>query len=176
MTIVTHDEIFVNKSHLPVFSSPAIETHLHRIPGVARYFIYFNDDVFLGSTTWPDDFKTKSRGQRVYLAWEIPKCSPGCVDTWIGDKFCDVVRGWMIFTRTHARTHPHTRTYCRCDANGNSGAACPTHCQSRSVSPYVSRRWCRGDQACNTSACGWDAGDFGLLCHWMSAYVVGRHG
>jgi UDP-N-acetylglucosamine-lysosomal-enzyme len=99
MSIITHEDIFVNKSHLPVFSSPAIETHLHRIPGLARYFIYFNDDVFLGATTWPDDFKTQSRGQRVFLAWEIPKCSPGCVDTWIGDKFCDTVCGRQCGTR-----------------------------------------------------------------------------
>lgn len=95
VSVITHEEIFVNKSHLPVFSSPAIETHLHRIPGLARYFIYFNDDVFLGANTWPDDFKTRSRGQRVYLAWDIPKCAPGCVDSWVGDKFCDQVRPQM---------------------------------------------------------------------------------
>lgn len=65
LTVVTHEDIFPNKSHLPVFSSPAIETHIHRIPGLARYFIYFNDDVFLGSDTWPEDFHTRSRGQKV---------------------------------------------------------------------------------------------------------------
>lgn len=48
LSIVTHEEIFPNKSHLPVFSSPAIESHLHRIPGLSKKFIYFNDDVFLG--------------------------------------------------------------------------------------------------------------------------------
>nr|CAD7401692.1 unnamed protein product [Timema cristinae] len=30
LTLVTHEEIFVNLSHLPTFSSPAIETHIHR--------------------------------------------------------------------------------------------------------------------------------------------------
>lgn len=29
-------EIFYNKSHLPTFSSPAIESHLHRIPGLSK--------------------------------------------------------------------------------------------------------------------------------------------
>nr|CAD7429544.1 unnamed protein product [Timema monikensis] len=29
LTLVTHEEIFVNLSHLPTFSSPAIETHIH---------------------------------------------------------------------------------------------------------------------------------------------------
>ena len=32
--LVTHEEIFLNKSHLPTFSSPAIESHLHRIKGI----------------------------------------------------------------------------------------------------------------------------------------------
>ena len=32
LQVVPHSAIFPNSSHLPVFSSPAIETHLHRIP------------------------------------------------------------------------------------------------------------------------------------------------
>jgi len=32
LTIIRHEDIFENKSHLPVFSSPAIEAHIHRIP------------------------------------------------------------------------------------------------------------------------------------------------
>lgn len=35
LRVVTHAEIFPNKTHLPVFSSPAIEAHLHRIEGLA---------------------------------------------------------------------------------------------------------------------------------------------
>jgi len=31
--LVTHEDIFPNKSHLPTFSSPAIESNLHRIKG-----------------------------------------------------------------------------------------------------------------------------------------------
>lgn len=34
--LVTHENIFPNRSHLPTFSSPAIETHLHRIKGKRR--------------------------------------------------------------------------------------------------------------------------------------------
>lgn len=30
VTLVTHRDIFVNKSDLPTFSSPAIESHIHR--------------------------------------------------------------------------------------------------------------------------------------------------
>ena len=59
-----HEMIFANKSHLPTFSSPAIEANIHRIPGLSNRFVYFNDDVFLGAPTMPDDFFT-SIGQKV---------------------------------------------------------------------------------------------------------------
>lgn len=67
--VVTHADIFQNASHLPVFSSPSIEVHLHRIPGLSRRFVYLNDDVFFGTDTWPDDFFTHAQGQKVYLAY-----------------------------------------------------------------------------------------------------------
>lgn len=58
-------DIYVNKSHLPTFSSPSIESHLHRIPGLSDKFIYMNDDVMFGSEVWPDDFYTHALGQKV---------------------------------------------------------------------------------------------------------------
>ena len=90
LEMVTHEDIFPNKSHLPTFSSPAIETHLHNIKGLSRRFIYFNDDVMLGHETWPEDFWTEEEGQKIYLAWDVPRCNRGCTDSWIGDKQCDV--------------------------------------------------------------------------------------
>lgn len=89
--IVTHAEVFQNASHLPVFSSPAIEANLHRIPGVSKRFIYFNDDVMLGAPVDVADFHTDQDGFKVYLSWEVPKCSSGCLESWIGDGFCDQV-------------------------------------------------------------------------------------
>ena len=89
LTVVSHEEIFLNKSHLPVFSSPAIEAHLHRIPGLSKKFIYFNDDVFLGSPVLPEDFVSIRGVQRFYMSWDVPKCAPGCSDSWIGDGYCD---------------------------------------------------------------------------------------
>ena len=58
-------DIFQNHSHLPTFSSPAIETHIHRIPGLSQKFIYLNDDVMFGKDVWPDDFYSHSKGQKV---------------------------------------------------------------------------------------------------------------
>lgn len=38
---------FMPPEALPTFSSHALEMNLHRIPGLAEHFIYFNDDMFL---------------------------------------------------------------------------------------------------------------------------------
>lgn len=91
--------IFPNRSHLPTFSSPAIESHLHRIPGnvlpsvqicdtcsacnlflagISSKFLYLNDDVMFGQNVYPDDFYTASGGQKVFLAWAAPKCADRC--------------------------------------------------------------------------------------------------
>ena len=41
--LVTHAEIFPNKSHLPTFNSNALEHHLYRIKGLSDKFLYFNE-------------------------------------------------------------------------------------------------------------------------------------
>jgi hypothetical protein len=49
--IVSHKDIWPEDSwekDQPIHNSEAIETHLHRIPGLADHFVYFNDDIFLG--------------------------------------------------------------------------------------------------------------------------------
>uniref|UniRef100_A0A7N6C238 N-acetylglucosamine-1-phosphate transferase subunits alpha and beta n=1 Tax=Anabas testudineus TaxID=64144 RepID=A0A7N6C238_ANATE len=89
VTVVTHQDIFQNHSHLPTFSSPAIETHIHRIPGLSQKFIYLNDDVMFGKEVWPDDFYSHSKGQKVYLTWPVPNCAEGCPGSWIKDGYCD---------------------------------------------------------------------------------------
>ena len=42
--VVDHRDILPAEA-LPTFNSHAIETALHRIPGLAEHFVYFNDDV-----------------------------------------------------------------------------------------------------------------------------------
>ncbi|MBP8918152.1 MAG: stealth conserved region 3 domain-containing protein [Micropruina sp.] len=58
--VVPHHEIFPDPSVLPTFNSHAIEACLHRIPGLAENFLYFNDDVFLGRDATFHDFYTKA--------------------------------------------------------------------------------------------------------------------
>ncbi|MBL1099535.1 stealth family protein [Streptomyces coffeae] len=56
ITVVDHQDIFDDPGALPTFNSHAIETRLHHIHGLAEHFLYFNDDVFLGSPVTPQDF------------------------------------------------------------------------------------------------------------------------
>jgi hypothetical protein len=59
ITIIDHTEIFPCLEDLPTFNSHALESNLHRIPGLAEHFIYFNDDVLLGLPVSPSDFFTE---------------------------------------------------------------------------------------------------------------------
>lgn len=73
--LITHRDIFTNLSHLPTFSSSAIETHLHRIPGLSKRFIYFNDDVLLTGPVYPSDFFLPNEGIKIRLSWRLPAYS-----------------------------------------------------------------------------------------------------
>lgn len=55
LNIVRHDS-FIPREYLPTFSSHTIELNLHRIPGLAEHFIYFNDDMFLLRPAEQTDF------------------------------------------------------------------------------------------------------------------------
>ena len=53
--VVRHVD-FIPGECLPTFSSRCIDLNLHRIPGLAERFVYFNDDTFLIAPTRPCDF------------------------------------------------------------------------------------------------------------------------
>ena len=55
ISIVAHSEI-MPKEALPTFSSPAIEWCIDNIPGLSEYFLYANDDTFIGGKVTPDFF------------------------------------------------------------------------------------------------------------------------
>ena len=54
--IVDHRQIWPDASDLPAFNSHAIEANLHRIPGLAEHFLYFNDDFLLARPVNPEHF------------------------------------------------------------------------------------------------------------------------
>lgn len=53
--IVRHED-FIPAEFLPTFNANTIELNLHRIPGLAEQFIYFNDDMFPLQPMRPERF------------------------------------------------------------------------------------------------------------------------
>ena len=77
LVVVDHQEIFEDPEALPTFNSHAIESQLHRIPGLSERYIYFNDDVFLGRYSPPSlFFDVVGGGLRVFLAEETVPPGP----------------------------------------------------------------------------------------------------
>lgn len=44
---LVHHEDYIPKHFLPSFNSSVLEIYLHRIPGIAEHFVYFNDDFYI---------------------------------------------------------------------------------------------------------------------------------
>ncbi len=152
--VVSHNEIFPNTSHLPVFSSPSIESHIHLIPGLSKHFIYFNDDVFLGAPTKPEDFISIEGQQKLIMAWDVPKCAPGCVDSWIGDGYCDKA----------CNVSSCNFDYPDCINGTNSKTQQKrtnlVHCSKGCPDSWLGDRSC--DMRCQNAECAFDAGDCGI--------------
>ena len=70
--LISHQQIFAGRENaLPTFAPAAIESMLWRIPGLARRFLFFNDDCFLLNHVVPEDFYNPGpvlRGKRVDLS------------------------------------------------------------------------------------------------------------
>lgn len=64
LKIIRHED-FIPQQFLPTFNSHTIENHLHLIPGLSEYFVYFNDDFYLLKATKLTDFfiKASSKNQ-----------------------------------------------------------------------------------------------------------------
>jgi hypothetical protein len=76
LTLVSHREIFGDTGRLPTFNSHAIESRLHRIPGLSEHFLYLNDDVFLGRPVTPDLFFTSGGLTRFFPSAALVDSSP----------------------------------------------------------------------------------------------------
>ncbi|TRY57871.1 hypothetical protein DNTS_017664 [Danionella cerebrum] len=173
VSVVTHQNIFQNESHLPTFSSPAIESHLHRIPGLSQKFIYLNDDVMFGKDVWPDDFYSHSKGQKVYLTWPVPNCAEGCPGSWIKDGYCDKAcnnsacdwdggdcqgtAGSSRFGGAGGSVIGGGQPWQF--AGGLGGLGTMSFCNQGCANSWLADKFC--DQACNVQACGFDVGDCG---------------
>lgn len=53
---VVHHEDIIDPAFLPTFNSRVIELNMHKIPGLAEKFVYFNDDMYVLRKIEPDHF------------------------------------------------------------------------------------------------------------------------
>jgi SAM-dependent methyltransferase len=67
LSLVSHEQIFLQAGALPCFNSDAIALQLHRVPGLSRRFIVINDDCFLGQPVAASDFLGADGTGVVYL-------------------------------------------------------------------------------------------------------------
>ena len=163
VTIVPHHDIFQNLSHLPTFSSPAIETHLHRIPGLSKKFLYMNDDVMFGQPVFPEDFYSKTKGQKIYLSWPVPNCNDGCPPSWIGDGYCDTACNTTDCERDggDCNVTKSRGGFARWGFSGyhftqDTGNYCAPGCPDS----WLGDRYC--DSSCFIIDCAFDSGDCGV--------------
>ncbi len=47
ISLVTHNQLYYNKEHLPVFNSSSIEMNLSNIDSLSENFVYLNDDMII---------------------------------------------------------------------------------------------------------------------------------
>ncbi|XP_030071271.1 N-acetylglucosamine-1-phosphotransferase subunits alpha/beta isoform X2 [Microcaecilia unicolor] len=193
ITVITHKDIFKNISHLPTFSSPAIESHIHRIPGLSQKFVYLNDDVMFGKAVWPDDFYSHSKGQKVYLTWPVPNCAEGCPGSWIKDGYCDKAcnNSACDWDGGDCLGNAGSGRFAAGVGGGggvgnahawqfSAGLSGVSYCNQGCANSWLADRFC--DQACNVLSCGFDAGDCGqdhfdqlykiVLQHNETHYIV----
>ena len=142
-----------------MFSSPAIEANLHRIPGLSKKFIYFNDDVFLGAPTKPEDFLSVSGVQKFHMAWDVPKCAPGCSDSWIGDGFCDRACNVSACNFDFPDCVNATSTGWQGSSSSDQNDPKP-FCAKGCPDSWLGDKVC--DVKCKNADCGWDMGDCGI--------------
>ena len=164
ITLVTHDDIYPNRSHLPTFSSPSIESHLHRISGLAEHYVYFNDDVLLGNEVSPEDFFSVHGGHKVYLSWNVPNCAVGCPDGWIADGYCDAAccnaacqwDGGDCANSTQAESAVRSWD----DRRPKSSALASKYCSTGCPNSWIGDKVC--DRSCKVPECAFDGGDCGI--------------
>ncbi|RWS17643.1 N-acetylglucosamine-1-phosphotransferase subunits alpha/beta-like isoform X3 [Dinothrombium tinctorium] len=163
--IITHEEIFADKKHLPTFNSAAIEINLHRIPGLSQKFLYLNDDIFLAKPIFPDDFYTHSEGYKVYLSWPVPNCEPNCPSNWIKDGFCDVACNTSSCSWDGGDCLVNDSSITNSRYSGEAvGYSSNSHrvnnCNSNCPDSWLADKFC--DNVCNNEECAFDLGDCGV--------------
>ncbi|XP_053380969.1 N-acetylglucosamine-1-phosphotransferase subunits alpha/beta-like [Mercenaria mercenaria] len=91
ISVVMHEEIFENRSHLPAFTSPAIECHIHKIHGLSKRFIYMNDDIIITKKLQFSDFYSEKEGHKLrFIQERLEHCNALCPANNVNNGICEV--------------------------------------------------------------------------------------
>jgi len=71
--LITHKELFIDKSALPVFNSNAIEMNLVNIQNLSETFVYFNDDMLIWKPLTKERFFKNSKPVDFFSHSWIPR-------------------------------------------------------------------------------------------------------
>lgn len=126
--VVLHSD-FIPQEFLPTFNCNTLEMHLHRIPGLAEEYLYFNDDMFPVRDCRPEDFfrdgKPVIRFTKHFLASgmykKICRNSDHLAGTLAG------VRPSLRFVRPQHICSPMLRSVCE-DVYSETGDKLPSSC------------------------------------------------
>jgi len=115
VTVVDHSEILPPDA-LPTFNSHAIESALHRVPGLAEHFVYLNDDFFLGRPLGPETFFTPAGLAAVWLSPntigldETPDAPPYLKAAWNNRRLLQEAFGAVVTDNLAHAPYPHRRS------------------------------------------------------------------
>ncbi|KAI1285369.1 N-acetylglucosamine-1-phosphotransferase subunits alpha/beta [Halotydeus destructor] len=168
----------VTNGQIPVWldtRNPRVKIITHNVR-ISRRFIYMNDDIILGRPVYPEDFYTASKGHKVYLAWPVPDCEPGCPSNWIKDGFCDKACNTSTCDwdggdcAANAKSRFPSAPMYNFEGPRFQHPALPgppswhnrarTSCTKGCWHSWLGDHFC--DRACNVAECAFDMGDCGL--------------
>lgn len=118
ITIVDHREIMPHEL-LPTFNSVVIETFIHKIPGLSKKFIYFNDDVFIKNRVLPEFFFDKDRpivrvkkGGNFFVPVNEVKCIELLKNDSVDDFRKSLLRSWYFVNKKNGYAPWVLRVHC----------------------------------------------------------------
>jgi len=100
LRLVHHDEIFEPRQ-LPTFNSFAIVASLHRISGLARRFLYLEDDRLFGRDTTLADFLTEDGRIKVYAKLSGTPAGARSADARLSPWNLALARSNLLLDRRH---------------------------------------------------------------------------
>jgi hypothetical protein len=101
--VVYHDEIWPHPQELPNFNSFAIESVIHRIPGLSEHFLYIHDDFYILRPVHPWMFFTPD-GRPISMAYPYtpPESESHSVYTTIYRQLAQTLGYSYILNQAHA--------------------------------------------------------------------------